>query len=75
MKQFAEMNASLGGPAAAGIFAGYGAGALRLVGVFGAVLTAAKLTGDAIAATRERLAEMVDVAEKAAQRGVSVEFF
>lgn len=75
LKQFAEMNASLGGPAAAGIFAGYGAGALRLVGVFGAVLTAAKLTGDAIAATRERLAEMVDVAEKAAQRGVSVEFF
>lgn len=75
LKQFAEMNASLGGPAAAGVFAGYGAGALRLVGVFGAVLTAAKLTGDAIAGTRERLAEMVEVAEKASSRGVSVEFF
>lgn len=75
LKQFAEMNATLGGPAAAGVFAGYGGAALRLVGVFGAVLAAAKLTGDAIAGTRARLAEMVETAEKANSRGVSVEFF
>jgi hypothetical protein len=75
LKQFADMNASLGGPAAAGMFAGYGASALRLVGIFGAVTTAIKLTGDAIVATRERMAEMVDVATKAQDRGLSAEFF
>jgi hypothetical protein len=75
LKQFSDMNATLGGPAAAGVFAGYGASALRLVGIFGAVAGAVKLTGDAIQATRDRLTEMVDVADKANARGLSPEFF
>jgi hypothetical protein len=75
LKQFADMNAGLGGPAAAGLLAGYGASALRLVGIFGAVATAVKLTGDVIQATRDRLTEMVDVADKANARGLSPEFF
>lgn len=75
LKQFVDMNASLGGPAAAGLAAGFGASALRLVGIFGAVVGAVKLTGDAIQATRDRLVEMVDVADKAQSKGVSAEFF
>jgi hypothetical protein len=75
LKQFSEMNGALGGPAAAGAFAGVGASALRLVGVFGAVVVAGKLVGDVISATRERLAEMVEVADKSRDRGLSAEFF
>lgn len=71
LKQFAEMNAGL----AVGALAGYGAAALRLVGVFGAVKVSANLVGDAISATRDRLVEMVDVANKAQGTGVSAEFF
>lgn len=75
LKNFAEMNTSLGGRAAASVWAAYGASALRMIGIFGALAVAAKGVGDAISATRERLAEMVDVANKAQARGVSVEFF
>ena len=75
LKQFSDMNASLGGPAAAGIFAGYGSTALRLVGVFAAVTATVKLMGDAIQATRDRLVEIIEVADKATARGLSPEFF
>ncbi len=75
LKQFGDMNAALNGPVAAGALAGYGSSALRLVGIFGAVAGAVKLTGDAIQATRDRLEEMVSVADKANARGLSPEFF
>jgi hypothetical protein len=75
LKQFVELNTSLAGPAAASGVAALGASALRLVPAFTAVVVAAKLVGDVITATKERLAEMVEVAEKAQARGVSAEFF
>ncbi|MGY3117711.1 hypothetical protein ACVWXQ_001648 [Bradyrhizobium sp. S3.14.4] len=75
LKQFAEMNASLGGPAAAGLFAGVGASALQLVGIFGAVVTAAKLVGMAIDGVRGDLEEMVKVAEGAQRTGLTPQFF
>jgi hypothetical protein len=75
LKQFVELNTTLAGPAAASGVAALGASALRLVPAFTAVVVAAKLVGDVITATKERLAEMVEVAEKAQARGVSAEFF
>ena len=75
LKQFVEMNTALAGPAAAGGIAAMGSTALRLVPAFAAVAVAAKLVGDVITATKERLVEMVEVAEKSQSRGVSAEFF
>jgi hypothetical protein len=74
LKQFVEMNSALAGPAAAGGIAALGSTRCAWSGVHGR-----RGRGQAgrrrHQATRERLAEMVEVAEKSQARGVSAEFF
>lgn len=75
LKQFADVNAQIGGPIAANMAANVTRAALTMAARFALVVGAAKLVGDAIQETRDRIKEMADVAEKASQAGVSAEFF
>lgn len=75
LKQFTDLNAHIGGPIAASMAASVTRTALGMASKFALVVGAAKLVGDAINATRERIAEMAEVAEKAQRTGVSAEFF
>jgi hypothetical protein len=75
LKQFQEMNTAIGGSVAASIGASFAAMALRTIGIIGGIIVATKAMGDVIEQVRDRIAEMVEVSEKATQRGLSPEFF
>lgn len=77
-EQFQRLNSTIvtgGGSAAAAYATGFAGAALRIVGSFALIYGAAKVLGAIIDQTREQLAQLVDVANKARDRGVGPGFF
>lgn len=73
-QHFLEMNKEIASSAASAVFAGAAANALRFAGQIALVIGAAKLMGDAIGAARDQLKDMVEIADKAKNLGVSGSF-
>ena len=73
-QHFLEMNKEIASSAASAVFAGAAANALRFAGQIALVIGAAKLMGDAIGSARDQLKDMVEIADKAKNLGVSGSF-
>ena len=73
-QHFLEMNKEIASSAASAVFAGAAANALRFAGQIALVAGAVKLMGDAIGAARDQLKDMVEIADKAKNLGVSGSF-
>lgn len=73
-QHFLELNKEIASSAASAVFAGAAANALRFAGQIALVIGAAKLMGDAIGAARDQLKDMVEIADKAKNLGVSGSF-
>lgn len=73
-QHFLDINKELAGGAASAAFSGAASNALKLAGKIALVVGAAKLMGDAIGAARDQIREMVEIADKAQNLGVSPAF-
>lgn len=73
-QSFLDMNKEMASAAGAAAFNTAGIAALQLAGRVALVVGAAKLMGDAIGAARDQLKDMVDLANKAQNLGVSSSF-
>ncbi len=75
LNEFVKMNAEIGGPIAATLAANVGKSILGVAGKVALLVGTMKLVGDAIGAVRNQLSEMVTVADKATETGLSPEFW
>lgn len=73
-QHFLDMNKEMAGGAASAAFGNMASGALKLAGKIALVVGAAKLMGDAIGAARDQIKDMVEIADKAQNLGVSPTF-
>lgn len=73
-QQFAEMNKELMAGASSAAYNAAGLAALKLAGRVALVVGAAKLMGDAIGQARDQLKDMVDLADKSQNLGISSSF-